>query len=366
MPVYYAVGSALLDDAEYADFEQVVFRKGLQKSITFSTGVLEAEAKSTFLTDSGPVDFVDIQFGKPLTVEIRYVYPGRFPKPGLFDKSKDLLVTSAMKSIASFNKAPRAVNFLVKDVVAREGHGMVAATDDGTPLVFYSPAVDMYNSVLTLEFGFRDFDPAVFKFLSDALKSAAGVPIFATSSFQLTFASSVVTLAGDVGKAIFEKPPTFKASEPIQFLRPGSSVSRAGFRLVTQTEADYAVLKAYEVHESGKLIDKNGAAYQGDIPYMVISMDGRANDSYKDFTPTAASAALLEDYFAIREQGVAELGALKRALELYNDYRQHKRVEELDEAEKAITDKTSDAYKENRKQRDAAAANIVTKELKVP
>jgi hypothetical protein len=365
MPTYYAVGSALVEEAEYADYELESLRRDQPIGRTFTTGVVGAEAALRTSTATGDVvPFIDIEFGKPLSVELRYVYPGKHPKPEWGDEKKDMLVTTAMRNIAAFNKAPRAINFLVKQVKAKKGFGSVAATDDGTPLVFYSPAVDVHNSVLTIDFGFRDFDPHVLKMLSTALKSAASVPIFATASFHLMFGSSLVNLGADIGKLVLEKPQVFRASEPIQFLRPGTTKSKAGFRLVTQTELARDELKAYEVHETGKLVDKNGAEYQGDTPYVVISLDGRPVSSYKDFTPTAASAAMLEDYFAIRESGAGEMAALKSALELYNDYRQRKKVDELDEDAERITDKNSEAYKENVRQRDAAAANIMNKELR--
>lgn len=66
-------------------------------------------------------DFEPVGIGKPLTIEIRHIYTGQYPKTRSFGRggqrrNQGMLVTSAMKSIATFDAAPRAVNFLTKNV----------------------------------------------------------------------------------------------------------------------------------------------------------------------------------------------------------------------------------------------------------
>ena len=44
---------------------------------------------------------------KPLTVQFHHIYTGKFPKPGVFDNSKDMLVTSAIKEFTTVPAQPR-------------------------------------------------------------------------------------------------------------------------------------------------------------------------------------------------------------------------------------------------------------------
>src|SRR4051812_33936040 len=81
--------------------------------------------------------------GKPLSIIIRHVYTGRFPKGAVFGGSRrDLLLTSAVRDVlTTFNAAPRAINILKRRIPHRSDIKGVDATENGTPLVFYTPAV---------------------------------------------------------------------------------------------------------------------------------------------------------------------------------------------------------------------------------
>ena len=110
--------------------------------MNFAHGRFLARAQPAVLRDGeARIKFEPIGIGRPLIVEVRRVYTGSHPAPGWFSESKDMLVTSAMKSIATFNAAPRAVNFLKKGVERKTTLTQVAATSDGTPLVYYSFAM---------------------------------------------------------------------------------------------------------------------------------------------------------------------------------------------------------------------------------
>ncbi len=66
-------------------------------------------------------------------------------------------MTSAMKSIAAFNAAPRALNFLERGVHPKTNVRSAAATEQGTSVIYYAPALVERASVLTLEVGFNNF-----------------------------------------------------------------------------------------------------------------------------------------------------------------------------------------------------------------
>src|SRR5205823_2086794 len=127
----------------------------------------------------------EIGLNKPLTVQIRHVYSGQFPKQSFFSKNKDMLVTSAMKDVAVFNAQPRAVNFLRKSVGAKSNFDSPDATAQGTPLVCYSPAVTSSSTILTLEIVFDEFPDELISKVSGAISSLAGVPLFLPASGYL-------------------------------------------------------------------------------------------------------------------------------------------------------------------------------------
>lgn len=63
--------------------------------------------------------FEPIGIGRPLGVEVLHVYAGDLPSH-LFNRTPDVLVTSAARSWATTDAAPRALNRLAEDVGRRE------------------------------------------------------------------------------------------------------------------------------------------------------------------------------------------------------------------------------------------------------
>ena len=74
--------------------------------------------------------------GKPLSIIIRHVYTGRYPKGSAFGAARrDVLLSSAVRDVfTSFNAAPRAVNIVKRRIPAHSDIGGPAATENGTPL----------------------------------------------------------------------------------------------------------------------------------------------------------------------------------------------------------------------------------------
>jgi hypothetical protein len=375
MAMFYALGNALVTEDELQEKQALghiaKFASDLKKdrtvaSLEFSTGVLTEEnmLKSTVLTSGKPVIFKKIGPGLPLTIEIRHVYTGKFPESTFWSSKKQgMLVTSAMKSIATFDAAPRAVNFLEDNVHAKHDLPIPAATQQGTPLIYYSPALIERNSVLTLEMGFDEFPNEVFKMVSTALNQAAGIPIFLTASAYLLGAGAITKLLGEIGSRLFDCPPKFKATEPLTFLRPGAIPPQADFRLVLDQAVNPAVLRHYGVSQGGGLVDKKGNPYNGDIPYMIISLDGRKNPGYANFAATAASSALLERYYNIREGQDGSLVPILDAIKLYNDWKFRQKADSISTELKNLP-ANSDEYTEKKAEYDATVKNIMDDLLK--
>ena len=84
---------------------------------------------------------------------------------------------------------------------------------------------------------------------------------------------------------------------------------------------------------------KNGVKYTGDIPYVIISVDGRSNQRYDDFKATVASASILKKFYGVSEN--TNVDDIQKMIALYNDYSY---IEKVRETEKLI-DKTEDEQK---------------------
>jgi hypothetical protein len=374
MAMLYAVGDALVSHEELSerrdsvrDFSVAIADGGVA-TLELSTG--EATHANVITRGDGasgapePNPFTPVGLGKPLAIEIRYVYTGEYPHRVLFDRTKDLLVTSAVKGLVSYDAAPRAVNFLRKDVGRNAEFATPEATEQGTPLVFYVPALTQSGTVATFEMVFDDFPRPVFDQISGAFTSAAAIPLFASKSALLLGAGSLIKLAGKAGEALFDAHPEFRASESVVFQRPGGLDSVADFRVITRSAAEAGDLAGYRVDTSGQLVHKtDNTPYNGDHPYMVISLDGREVKEYESFTPTAASAALLDRFFGIGEGRAQPADMLIDALKLYNDWKYRNRADVL-QGELKKLDPGSDAFTKKKAEYDALVKNILSDVMK--
>jgi hypothetical protein len=305
--------------------------------------------------------FVPIGLNKPLTVQIRHVYTGKYPQAKFFSGRKDMLVTSAFKDATVFNSATRAVNFLKKDVGPRSPFNSPAATEQGTPLVSYTPAVISSSTILTLEIVFDQFPDELFTTVSSALASVGGIPLFIPASGYLMAASNILKLAGNLGHALFDGKPVFAATETLDFDVPGAQNATADFRVVCNPFFDPSTFK---VDPKRGLIDpQTQQPYQGDEPYIILSLDGRTQEQYASFTPTAASAAVMERFFSVKEGSEAIVDTLVDALKLYNDSQFRAQADVVKKSLDAATP-DSDQRKKLQERYNALVANILSDVLK--
>jgi hypothetical protein len=377
MAIYYALGEALVTNRDLQEKQRSGELDRLEEAtsiddipeISFPTGQMNLDNVITDYTaaDGDRVSFEPIGIGKPLTIEFRHVYTGKYPVANFFDPDQDMMITSAMKSIATFNAAPRALNFVQRDVTAKTNTANFPATQDGTPLIHYTPALLEGASVLTLELDFDEFPDQFFNMVSSAFTQAAGVPVFLSYSAYLLAAGTITRILSDVGNRLLDREPAFKATVPLDFGRPGRIEPIADFRLVVEDDVDPNFLREYGVGPEGVLQDKDGNRYDGDIPYVVISLDGRKVKAYEEFTPTAASSVLLQRFYGLRENQEKPLGELMEALKLYNDWKFRQRADTAADELKEIEERgeiNSVEYKQKQKEYDAAVANILNKALK--
>jgi hypothetical protein len=375
--LYYAQGTAIVAAEEYgwkSREELPQFMAAYQKNpntavpVEFSTGRLEA---SNYLTgidtgdSSGVERFQPIGMEKPLVVRIREIYTGKNPVTGLFPGKRDLLVTSAVKSIFSYEEEPRALNFLKKKVAAYSRIKRPAAVEEGTPIVFYSPALLDRSLTLTLTMVFDTFPQEIFKTIGALLQTTAGIPIFVAQSGYLLAAGSLTQIFGALGEALFDHQPAFEQSEPLDISLAGEQTLDAGFRLVTiedldRVDSEFRV--KYHVNSCGQVVDDNGIAYAGDIPYVVITIDGTPDDKLKSFAPVTASAAILSRFFGSGDRPQQIEASMMDALKLYSDFRFRKEADRLNDQINRTTDEAAKA--DLVRQREALTKNILEDLLK--
>lgn len=362
--LYYTAGDAIVTKEEFfekihggelSELSPVRGVPKLSRSITFSTGKL---------TPENAIPFQPIGIGKPLTIMIRQIYTGKYPD-SFFGSNKDMLATSAVKSITSSEEKPRALNFLMEKVSTNNVIERPPAVSQGTPFVFYSPALVENSLTLDLSIVFDNFPQQLFTIIGNAFQTAAGIPIFLPYSTYILGLSGIAKLAGSIGEAVFDGKPAFSSSDGLDFFLPGAIPVPSGFALVTDRNMDTIdpmFREKYQVDKSGQVVDKSGKKYRGDIPFIVISFDGTAQKELESFAPTAATAAILSRFYGMKDGQQQNLDTLIEAIKLYNDLKYRTQVDTLD---KEIETSKDDAKKEElKKKRDALAKNIITDLLK--
>jgi hypothetical protein len=369
--IYYAFGSALITGEELftpsvshkiSEFTTSLAEKKAPDAIAFSTGKMDV---TNFLTDftsnkNTPVAFKPIGLGLPLTVMIREVYTGKYPKGNIFGGKKDMLVTSAIKSITSFEAKPKALNFMMSKVMSGSRIERPDASTQGTPYVFYSPALLEKSLTMDLTMVFDNFPEETFEQIGNFFTAAAGVPIFLAQSAYLIGAGILLKLIGEGGEAIFDGGPVFTSSDGIDIFLPGKPPIPPGFALITADNVDQidpTFREKYSVNNSGEVVDSTGAAYKGEIPYVVISLDGEKNEDLSSFSPTAASAAVLSRFFRVKNKQEQSLDVLLNALKLYNDFSYRKQIDQIDKQLASTTD--PEEIKALKDKRDALLKNIL-------
>lgn len=377
MPIYHAIGDALVSEKEMkekialGDIEKfkiaissavLTKRKKEPAPLDFSTGRATAlDFKPFYISPKRKKlqKFENIDIGKPLSVMIRHVYNGKYG-----GKWPDMLVTSAMKSIATYNAMPRAVNFLVKNISKKRHLSNVSATEEGTPLVFYTPALLDENTDITFEIILDRIPGEIFDNISKAFTTAAGIPIFASQATGLLAAGIVTKIVKKILNMIFDGKPVLKVKEPMYFNLAGAPFMEPGFKLVTEEKVDKEIRKEYKVNEEGKLVHKDNPEkeYEEEYPYLIISLDGREYKKYERFIPTAASAVMLEKFYNIKE-GQESIEPLIEAITLYNDIQNKNSADKALSELKGLTPGTEE-YEQKETLYKAYVANILSEEIK--
>jgi hypothetical protein len=314
MPVYRSLESKIVEQSRFISSTQT---QGLE-----SMGLESAPVSG--IGNFRP--FKPVDFGKPLSVVIRKIYTGRFPEHHLFSSRKPMLISSAIKDIATTSAATRALNVLKKAVDPQSEFSGPAAAEEGTALIYYSPALASPFLTIGVTMIFEDFDKELFDRASTLFGSLAGVPIFAPAMGYLLGASTVVKLAGGVGDQIFNGYPALDENFQLDFSFGGGSIPTEGFFILSSAALDTS---KYQFDPNRGLIEKsNSRPYSGLDPVIIVSVDGEAVDGIANFTPLLASASVLGRFFNQRDGSEVALDTALDAIKLLNDLKYRKKAEE--------------------------------------
>lgn len=317
------------------------------------------------LIDQGANLFQPIGIGKPLGIRIHTMYSGKFSRRG---RSKDILVVSGLKSEQTFGKSSRMINLLSSNVSNHE-YMQFSAFEDGSPIVSYTPALTSTGLSCSFEVTANNFDDSLVESLGGLFGMAGKLPVFAPASTYLLAGSFLAKTISGLGNAFKKNNPVLVETLTLSFGTGGRTNFREGLYLVSRdSDSNARVFDDFSIQitGSGELVLKNsaGETYLGDAPYLVIGIDGKAEESLENFGQQAASAALLKEFYPSEGSSDVLIGELTNALGLYNDLKFRKKAQGLQaqidglplgDTEIVKLQNLLDAYKKN----------IVSEELKL-
>ena len=267
--------------------------------------------------------FSPIGLGRPISIEIAYVDTGGFAEPGFFGQKPGLLLTSAVKRLPIFDSAPRAVNLVRDDVPRGFKFSDVAATQPGTPLIYYSPALTDRGTAVTVELVFDKFPEEAVKQVGSLMGSAAGIPLFAPASLYLMAGGILVKLFAQFAEKLVDGKQSFSQTLSIDIDRPGMGNTQPGFAILTNSDELTRLVDRQELEFTPKEGLKNtntGKRYDGGAAYVVLTLDGADRSSdYTSFAPTMASAALLDRFLHAGSGRPTGTDLMLQSMQAFND-----------------------------------------------
>lgn len=372
MAILHSFGSTLVEEKEVnekkaiGDLSRFVdsVEKGEEDTINFRGG----NVTSREIMEALPIMHTPIGLGKPINVEVLCVYTGDAPSR-LFGKP-DLMVSSAVKSHVTHDVAPRAINQIIHSIKDKELH-QPSALSEGSPIVYYSPALDASTTLCSFEMVANSFPKELTDNIAGLMKTAAGLPVFAPAGSLLIGGSVLTTLVGNIGKKIFETKPFLRGDLNIRLDTAGLIKTKAK-QYVIINDADLSKvtklkLKLFTNDATGAskvmLVDKQTEKeYRGDVPYIVVNIDGKERDELNNFAPRLASAAMIERFYGDDASGNS-MHLIEQAMGLFNDFLYLNKAEDL-KKKLGQMDKNSEQFKQSNLLLGAYIKNIHTQAFK--
>jgi len=309
-----------------------------------------------------PTKFKPIGIGKPLLIRLHSSYIGDL-KTSLFKKKQDILISCTISDDITSEIPAMAVHQLIPN---RKDRDLIypSSRNEGTELIYYSRALDGGKLNINLEIKADRFDKSITEGISNGLSNAAGIPVFLPIAPFLIAGSKIFSIGGSIANKLSEKTPLLSYDFSIVRNVAGLYDTNSGF-LVGGIQHELEEFEGYSITrnkaDQNKLeLSKNGTPYNGDFPYIIISIDGKPNVKYDDFKAQIASTSMMNTFYGKDENSLNE--NLKEIMEIYNDYKYVKKIDSL--KDKLKSDNISeDEKKQIESLKDAYNENIINKDL---
>lgn len=324
MALFYSSGKDLIEMDELTE-----------RIVIGDIPTVEPRSKGLLEPAAGPnvPAFAEVGIGRPLSVEILTIYIGDAPRK-FFGGRPDLLVVSGIKSVQTYDAAPRAINQIQKNIKDYQ-YLKPGAFSNGSSIVYYTPSLDASTVFISFELVVDSLRRDTIDAVSNLFAHTAGLPIFIPGQSYMLAGSAIVQLVGDLIDA-FESAPYLVGSMDLRFLTSGIPVFQAGHYVIYNRD-DRNEFRDHELsvvndgfgNLTTTLIHKQSRAeYKGDAPYIIVNVDGRERPDLEGFTPKLASAAILDQFYG-RNKGGQIVKTLESALDLFNDLSYRQRAERL-------------------------------------
>lgn len=333
--------------------------------------------KATFRTV--PVETSDlgqattpIGLNQPLRIEIKDVFTGDHD-------AGEVLLSTAVKSATTFDAQPLALQATHTLRPEQPQHLPFRASESGSSIVFYTPAVLDRELIVDVRMDFDRYDRDRYDRYITLLSQSATLPVFvgaavlggpaavgATSAAVYAAASGLKV----VNRAIDRWSDSHNRADllstfAINLETPGELPTKAGYFLCWDDEQDPLVSASgtwdggdtvvagergeeFTVDGNGKLLYRDSGRRVDDLAqgYVLLHISGAADRRLANFAPTAASAALVARFIGGDSDFVGDLAELAQA---YNDFYFLRRVGTLDRELAAASDeRTTETLKAER------------------
>jgi hypothetical protein len=377
MGLYRVIGNRIISEAEVAEKRsQGAFRKlesalrarsaeGMMEFMGGGIAIADIAGFGALPPGSNQVSLEPTGVGKPCLVKFETVYSGKHGG-GLFGSRKDMLVTSAMKSLHISTAQARAVNYLESKMGARRVRHLPTPTMPGRPVIFYAPSLVSMSAAVKFEMAFDDIDEEDFDKVAQVLQGMGQLPMFMPYSGFFWLAGQLVNIVKEIGSAIFDGEAEFDAEDTFDLTPIVGQPFAADLRFY-MNERDWQQLEGKYLIRNGVLVDQSGAPYDGDAPYLLISISGQRVPELDGFTPEAIGADIAAKFYSSTKRSTVLLDVLSKSVGLWSEWQYWQDAQRYEAERAAAMAKTppdqaaADAAKAKR---DAAIANIKNADFK--
>jgi hypothetical protein len=295
----------------------------------------------------------------PLSAYIIHVYTGKYPEHDFFGNRGDMAITSGVKSFSASQASARALNFLEAQVYPSTHFIAPAATNQGTPLILYSPAMTDSAVTLTVQMATaNDFVKDLLDEIGTGFTALAGIPILLPYSGYLLAGSALLKVGEGIADALYDSVPVLLQSTQINFDVAFTTPAQAGLRFFCNQDLDP---QQYQYVDGKGLADSSGNIYNGPEPYIVVALDGTPHDGWKGFTPAVATAAVIQKFFSAQNVGQTTIDTLVDAVKIASDFKYRQQAEQLKTQINAVPAPADKA--DLQADYDAAVKNIVNPDM---